>query len=288
MPRHIFGSVGLALLLGANAAGQAEPDLTTVLRRATDYVDGYAKEFSRVIADEEYVQELRVAAKYQSSGGTSVRKVRDRRLRSELAFLWLPRDRAWMAFRDVIEVDGQPVTDRTIRLKQLLMEPGSTAEVRALADEGARFNIGDIARNFSEPTLVVTFLASKTSERFAFRKSAVESREDSVSWVIDFKETTRPTLIRNRHRSLPAEGKVWVEPESGRIVRTRLVIHDRQGDVHGEVDVAYRLDPRLEMWVPSEMVEDYFHPGTELGEHIEGRATYSNFRRFDTETRIIR
>jgi hypothetical protein len=109
--RRVLCVTTLSLVLNAGSVAQ-EPDLTSVLHRATAYVDGYAEAFSRVIADEDYVQELRVAAKYQSSGGTSVRKVRDRRLRSELAFLWVPRERTWVAFRDVIEVDNAPVRRR--------------------------------------------------------------------------------------------------------------------------------------------------------------------------------
>ena len=72
--------------------------------------------------------------------------VRKRRLVSEFALV--PNASAsagWLGFRDVIEVDGKPVTNRRDRLQALFQSgaPDLTA-ARRIADEGARYNIGTV------------------------------------------------------------------------------------------------------------------------------------------------
>ena len=55
-----------------------------------------------------------------------------RELKSDLLLLKPAGADAWMAFRDVFEVDGEPVRDRTERLSQLFLErtPSTDAQIR--------------------------------------------------------------------------------------------------------------------------------------------------------------
>ena len=75
--------------------------------------------------------------------------------------------------------------------------PGSAlAQVRAIAAESARHNIGPVQRNFNVPTTVLQFILPQHQERFRFRKVAEERSGAEPVWVIDFREQRRSTFIR--------------------------------------------------------------------------------------------
>ena len=73
-------------------------------------------------------------------------RARHRDLRSDFLMVKSPETSALVPFRDVLEVDGQPVRDREARLAKLFL--GAPADVMAQAerigDEGARYNLGNM------------------------------------------------------------------------------------------------------------------------------------------------
>ena len=70
-------------------------------------------------------------------------------------------------------------------------------------------------------------------------------------------------------------GRLWIESDSGRIVKTELVVAG--GD---RVTSTFRFDERFQIAVPTEMQESFT-----IGRMaIEGRATYGQFRRFGVST----
>ncbi len=82
-----------------------------------------------------------------------------------------------------------------------------------------------------------------------------------------------------------ARGRFWIEPATGRVLRTELRTGERnRRQVRAVIEVSYAANERLQMLVPVAMRERY-----EFGSiRIEGEAQYSNFRRFETDARIIR
>ena len=77
---------------------------------------------------------------------------------SEFAIVKAAGRVGWSGFRDVVEVDGKPVSDRRDRLLSLLTGPaGGEAELRRIADESARYNVGPVIRNFNVPTTALFF-----------------------------------------------------------------------------------------------------------------------------------
>lgn len=79
-----------------------------------------------------------------------------------------------------------------------------------------------------------------------------------------------------------ARGRFWIEPTSGRVVRTELGI--RTQDAGGTVTVSYAPQPAAaNLWLPVSMNEEY----TNRSETIEGRATYTNFRTFSVDVSTI-
>ena len=107
--------VPLALLIAAMAAQAAEPPgLRAVMARAGAYVEKYQQDFSFLLADERYLQQVADAtmapaggAKRGTGGGGAATETRV--LVSEFALVRVEdADRTlWLAFRDVVDVGGQ-------------------------------------------------------------------------------------------------------------------------------------------------------------------------------------
>src|SRR5688500_9152892 len=92
---------------GSAAQRDAAPGLEQLIERATAYVEEFMTTFSRLVAEEQYIQdrfEVRLEGSRGSFLGTP-QKTEVRRLRSDL-LLVLPRGaEEWLVFRDVFEVD---------------------------------------------------------------------------------------------------------------------------------------------------------------------------------------
>jgi hypothetical protein len=100
---------------------------------------------------------------------------------------------------------------------------GGEAELRRIADESARYNVGPVIRNFNVPTTALFFFHPQLVDRFTFRRAGTKTIDGVSTWALDFKETRRPTLVmRSDGSDVPCEGTVWVVPADGTIVRTRL------------------------------------------------------------------
>jgi VWFA-related protein len=263
-----------------------------VLRSVGDYVGQYGGQASLLVAVEHYSQAVtRLVSRTTATRRGSMMDVsRDpgprRRLVSEFALM--PNAAAsggWLGYRDVIEVDGKPVPDRGGRLQALFRaETPNLEAARRIADEGARYNIGSVSRNFNVPTTTLFFFHADNLSRFSFRRSRRERIDGVETLVVDFHEDRAPTLVMNGARKdVPASGTLWVNPADGAIVRTRLELEkfDDAGS-KAVVDVTYRKDGILGMWVPSRMTERY----TTDTETTTTVATYTDFKRFQTSVRI--
>ena len=75
-------------------------------------------------------------------------------------------------------------------------------------------------------------------------------------WAIEYEERSPDTMIRTTNmRDLPARGRFWIEPESGRVLMTELVRRGRA--IRGTINVNYQSNPLLGLLVPVEMRERY-------------------------------
>ena len=138
----------------------------------------------------------------------------------------------WLPFRDVFERDGKQVRDREERLAKLFLGGSRNAidQARAIMNEGARYNIGNVERNINTPTLPLPFL-TLLKARFAFK--LVKREDDDPGEVIEFKETGRPTFITTTgNRDLPVTGRFWVDARDGPVLRTELHAVDTSVEAH--------------------------------------------------------
>jgi hypothetical protein len=262
-----------------------EPNLKEVVHRMSAYVHAYGEKASIVVATERYTQRV--------TGGRRTRP-EDRITVADFAIVKAEGLGGWVGFRDVVEADGAPISDHQDRLIQILTAAsGRLDEAQRLSNESARFNIGPIQRNFNVPTAVLFFFTPESLDRFKFARKGA-GRDGT--WKIDFRETSRPTLIRTPMGvSVPTDGSVWVDVDTGTVVRTHvhmtLVGAPSPGEppVSGsaEVDVTYRRIAALDMWLPETMTETYEGARGRYGpERVNAEATYSNYRQFQTAVRI--
>jgi hypothetical protein len=280
-------AVGAASFRTAGPASLQAASLDSLLSQASTYVLGFEERFAVVLSDEDYEQ--------HSTGRYGRSRETGRTLKSETIFLWLTEERAWLTARNVLSVDGRPVQNSRERLDRLLSGTGSIgiARLRALRDEGARFNLGSIQRNFNDPMLPLRFLEPATRPRFKFSLAGEEKVGGSPTSKVAFEEQARPTVIQENRIDRPSHGVIWIRPD-GTVMRTRLEVRGTDGPrnvITASIVVDYNSDKKIGMMVPGAMHETYMQlvpaGAGGVGERITCTATYSNFRRFETSARIV-
>ena len=273
-------------------------DITTVLNNATAYVERYEPALGLVIAEEEYDQRAPVTdlafraagapsgSRYTSSTGRRSLRARqefhERRTKADFLMMRLPTaDDQWVGFRVVVEVDGREVRDRMDRVQEVLTRPteSAIAQWRAMADESARFNLGDVLRSTNVPTFALVVLHQEHRDRFEFKHVDDDQIEGRRVWVIEFKEVRGPTLIIDPIKGInvPTHGRLWVDPTDGLIARSEMKTGRPEGELESEITVRYQPQTELGVWVPHDMRESYKSRGQNL---FEGHARYSDYQRY--------
>jgi hypothetical protein len=272
-----MSGVRLAAAVVLSAAllhAQAEPALDAVLERVHAYLAAYAKQLPAIIATERYQQRV----------GSGMRR-NQRVLVSDYGLIQVQGDSEWLGFREVLAVDGKPVVDSAARLAELLAKPSAHAlqQARRIAEESSRYNIGPIVRTINDPAVVLELLDKRHRDRMRFSRNGETATVDGIrAWVVRYQEVGGPTIIRTRDlKDLPVRGRVWVDPDGGRILRADAAI-DLGFGVTGTLDVSFEYDERLGFAVPSKMTERYTNRN--LVVVSSGEATYSNYRRFTVDT----
>jgi hypothetical protein len=266
----------LTVILALSAAllnAQAEPTLDDVLARMHAYLDEYAKQLPAMIATERYQQRF----------GSGMRKSQ-RLLISDYGLIQVQGDSEWLGFREVLSVDGKPVTDSGRRLAELLAKPTahSLQQARLIAEESARYNIGPVVRTINDPAVVLELLDGRHRNRMRFSKNGEDTIDRVRVWIVRYQEFGNPTIIRTRDRKdVPTRGRAWIDPATGRILRGDLSVDPGMG-VTGTLDVTFEHDDRMGFAVPSKMTERYTNRN--LVNVSTGEATYSNYRRFTVDT----
>jgi hypothetical protein len=200
--------------------------------------------------------------------------------------------RNWLEFRDVFEVDRTSVRDRGERLVKLFVEPADSTEIQVakIIDESARYNIGSVQRTVNIPVLPLLFLEPKNQARFRFKRSSDRApgtardvaaagvfRVTTEIWTIEYSEQRPETMIRTTGmRDFPSRGRFWIDPATGRVLMSELVLENRL--VRAVMDVSYQSEPLMGLLVPVEMRERI--EGRRDGSLLEGTATYGRFRQF--------
>lgn len=264
--------------LSASAVVWAAPQdvpLDTLLERLGTYIDTYERDLSAVVSEEHYTQE--------TTGGTTFWPA-SRILKSEFLLTKASADSAeWVAFRDVFEVDGRPVQDRSDRLVQLFLKPsGDTPDqISRIVAESAKHNLGWVTRTINVPTMVLVFGKREQQARSQFRRGGRTKVGDADAREVRFTERALPRVIQTRDNAA-TQGTFWIDEDTGRVLRTEMKVST--GSTSLVIGVSYARDPKLGIWLPVLMTERYSAPRQPI---ITGRAVYRNFRKFDVTVGTI-
>lgn len=279
-----FFPVVLVVAAAASAAAQppASEEVTTdlVLARAALYVQRYEDRFSHIVAQETYEQDARAGGRFDQYGSMRRDRAKRRVFKSDLLLVRPEGASSWTQFRDVFEVDGRAVRDRNDRLAKLFLDPSASAQqqIEKIRQESARYNVGPIVRNVNVPVLALSVLKVELNHRFLFNhvESADAERPDGA-WAIDYREVAQGTLIRtNGQEDLPIRGRLRIEPDTGRVLSTTLMVESKL--IKATIEVDYEEEASLGILVPRTMRETYRQYSD--GASVNGVATYSNFRQF--------
>jgi hypothetical protein len=276
----------VALIVSPTAA--QTPVVGDVLERAAAYVVEFQRQLSGIVAEEHYVQDVHYPLVTSTRGNPH--GLTHRALKSDLLMVKPVGADRWMQFRDVFEVDGRPVRDRSERLMQLFVSPSTSSASQAdrIIEESTRYNIGNLLRTVNLPVFALLILDPDNQPRFMFKLSDHHDpllgtgvgRPAGGLTVIDYQEVQKHTMIRTTNgRDLSARGRFWIDPADGHVVASELIAEDLM--LKGTIDVEYQAEPAIGLLVPATMRERY-----EIrrdGSRVDGEATYSRFRQFQVK-----
>jgi hypothetical protein len=268
-----FVRTAAVLAVTAGLAADAAPSKKEVLRRAAAYVDAQIELLPQLVAEERSTQTLR-----RRIDGPITRQ---RKLVADFAWVRVEGTTEALGVREVREADGQPVPT-TGRLERLLRGemPRSGSAARDLLAESARYNLAAGSRNVNLPTMTMFLLRRDTQPRFQWKQAKDPSRQLTI---LSFKERDRPTVIRaTNNRAVFSHGRIWVNPETGAVSHTEL-----RADIDSAnyvLVVEFSIDRSINAVLPRRLQEYYVTPE----QFLESVAEYTNYRRFQTEGRLVR
>jgi hypothetical protein len=276
----------VCLLAAGTGLRAQDPDtdrvsLELLLGRGGWYVFDFLEKFSNVVSEETYIQDSSVPMSTLLLGRPGA-AARNRILKSDFLLVSVSSAQDWVPFRDVFEIDGQAIRDRDSRLAKLFLKPSESSldQANRIQDESSRYNLGNMRRTINNPVLGISMLQADLQQRFHYSLGKMDPKVGAGVWIIDYKEESRPSLIRGRSDlDLFAHGRLWVEAESGRLLKTEVLLD--QPTLRARITTSFRWDDRFGIAVPYEMQEEYkFDNGT----RVTAVATYNRFRRFDVST----
>ena len=230
----------VCLLAAGTGLRAQDPDadrisLELLLGRGGWYVLDFIEKFSNVVSEETYIQDSSVPMQSAAlpnlpglprvPGGASGPAVpRYRNLKADFLLVSVSSAQNWVPFRDVFEVDGQPIRDRDSRLAKLFLKPSekTVEQVNRIQDESARYNLGNMRRTINNPVLGIVILQADFQPRFRYSLGKMDPKVGPGVWIIDYKEEARPSFIRGRSDlDLFAHGRLWIEADTGRLDENR-------------------------------------------------------------------
>lgn len=253
-------------------------DGRAVVERVRDYIERFESEVSALVAEEHYVQRLETWVASSVTHST-------RELRSDYVLVKPADSAAWIGYRDVFAVDGVPVRERDARVVEILSStsPDSHARAAAFALEGSRFNLGPV-RTVNIPTMPLMLMSRRHAGRISMRADRMNRRSGTAR--VRFTERNAPTIVRTpRGDNVFSGGEATIRLADGAILGATVRFTFPRNLASGDalLTVEYGDVPGIPVLVPVRMADAY----PRVDKHsASGEAFYSNYRRFQTTSRI--
>lgn len=269
-----------ALAVAVPSAAQTPPTLEQLLDRMGAYLIAYETQLSRIVADERFEQRTYATASSESRRESAT-------LESDVAFIRLPGGAEWLGFRDVRKVNWKPVKEGSLSISEVLTDSGTDlTRALAISRASARHNLG-LGRTINVPTAPLDIVHPLHRSAHTYEQRGTDTVRGSRTAVIDFVEVARPALVKDPGGlDLISSGRIWIEPATGTIWRIEWIYRPEapiQTSATPRLRVDFAPHAELGMMVPVLMTEVF----NAVGGRGEGRATYTNFRRFGTSARIV-
>lgn len=277
---RILASIAVVLALCGAAQPAQDAVQATALEKLDRYLAEYEPRLSELIADEVFRQELPPLT------SASTRPDVQRRLDSEVAFARLPGDESWIGFRRVIKVDGRSVVSSQQTLAGLLaLGPSDRlAQAQLLVIQSSEHHLG-LPRTINMPNLPLELLQARYRSRFSISMGDGERVRGRDTVALMFAELAPPSIVAyGNRRDLLSQLQVWADRATGAILRARVRFTANGVNDPSQLDVEFDDHKDLGLLVPVRMDERFPVSRSSAG---RGRATYSNFRRFQTSARIV-
>jgi VWFA-related protein len=267
------------------AAGGGAVEAAPLLAQGSDYVDAFVARFSNVVMEETLTQTYTPAP--STLGGRYSRVLTPgttttRRLRSDFLLVRPPSTVFWLAFRDVVEVDGRAVADREHRLEQLFLQNtrSGLAEAQRIAAAGAAHFLGPRTRTTTSPVFALAFLQPHHQARFVYSVEPAKGGTARGLRTLVAREVQEPTLLRtDTGGNLPIRARYEIEEATGVVRASELSL-----TTLGEqllLRTTYARDERVQGVVPETMREEHV---TRDGARLVTTARYGRVRTFGVTT----
>lgn len=281
----------LAIVAGLSEA-QSPPDLTAVLARAARFVATLEQTIPTVAVEERYAQSAELTRNLGGStiGATNVgaqpgtnsmiegTMIRVKRTtRSELLLVWKAASPpTWSGVRNILDVDGKPTGREPDRLARLAADARALDQQwPALATASREHQIGPVERGLFVALCPLALLRADQQARVAFKKDGEEKVRGTGTWKVAFIEQKGPSLLRTSGNvQVASRGTLWIVPEDGRVLRTRLEVGSGLSMEQWRVEAEYAMDPTFGVPLPVEAKERYENQNG----RVEVKVTYSSYR----------
>jgi hypothetical protein len=268
---------------------QSTPHPKTALESLLDRAGLYARHY-RELCRELVAEERMIQKEYDKKGQLQ----RQRTFVSDYLIVTLPSDpSSTVEFRDILSIDGKPLSRRKRGLAELFEEKSTNAfkEAERVARESTKHNLG--RRRYSNlVNFGLNFIMPEAQKQIKYEFEQPGGLSANPEWVlIRFQEISNQTALRAvtpfGKQPIPSSGLIWLSLPDFRVLR---------------IDFSFRQDAELyaiagryiseyspgpdNLLLPSRFEERFYDVKNPERLLIESVATYSNFRKFSVEVKI--
>jgi hypothetical protein len=168
----------------------------------------------------------------------------------------------------------------------------SFQEARQLTDDSVKHYLSPNLHALDQPVIVLEFLRKANQDRSTFSVESVKTVDGVRVAVVKFTERQTPRLVPVTGGGA-AFGRFWIDVTTGTVRQTEIGITSKGVSVRATVK--YAAEPGLDVWLPTEMLQQIETsgpgsgfskmgggPGYDVRLAHEARASYSKFRRLPT------